>query len=575
MAKDGEEPGDEDRKELAALHSKLQGLRESVLEAADPNAKGSVASRLKALDEATSSLPSVTTTLQELADAAAALADKLKPIPRDDKPGHGQLSPPGVAPSLSDQIEQLAKSVAGLRQAFGEKPTGDQDSKQASQIWLVVAIVLVLLVSVLGWDIHQEARTLSQLSLYLRDNAVYLAGFAAVFGALSGVGAAEVDGRASGHSQVGGLFAHGLLRAGTSALATLTIIGGAQAVEAFTVGRGPQVVFIGSGTVHRYLFGEGTGGLELPATGHPFGPHSVRFWAFEGESDDGLNFTAFAYDHHSQDIRSRVPLVGMVSRKLVELKDNKLALVDGATTYLEDHLFSANKERDTFAVLPLFLDRKASWFVAPGAKAPKEGLPALAYQEGKYWMHAPGLAGETLKFHLPGAGSGTWSSAVDCQSAPTNPEKDSGYKSVLQAWNFSLDLRHIDTEPNEVHLALGDFAFPADDAHRDQWARVPCTSCAPRDLSLVVPVSEGKEAPEGALDAYVCLALQVVSRAQDRTGATNHLSDLVNFVGCDITIANPEDCTCKLTPKGEELRVKDVAVNPREMAIRATEPCPR
>jgi hypothetical protein len=510
------------------------------------------------------------------------------PAPATEVSGNrdAQTAPPatvgGTAPiggeNLTRQLEDLRKVLDGANtkhlatqlgsiaswlhdlNALLASPTSDGRSENARRLKLTPArwsfVVLgVLLVSAGLFQIASGGASFALVSRALTDNALAVLLAAAVIGGMAGATSAASEKQASGAHVVSAT----LRGAGAAILAGFTVLGGAKAVEHFAIGSGPQVVFVGSGTVHRYLFGNAQGALNISADGTPLGPQRVRFWAFEGESPVGVNLASSAYNHHTQrSTENRVPLIAMASGDVLERTGNHVKW-RGPTVgpYSSgEHYFrcltrNTDSKYDDFAIIPLFVDLEPEWYVSPPNLA--EGidkLPALCRGDGAGSPVTAYLPNgiQKAQFHIPGGQSGT-RGAVFYGGDPDGLLRSLGRDSaswhpvvVSNPAGFSLDLNQIKRQDGEVHVAIGNFALGTG---APDWKSVPCAACGKRDLTLLVPV-EQEDGTWRPLP-YVCLALQVLG--QKKLGEP--MEDFVDFDGCPARIPDPALCRCKLTRLGQ------------------------
>src|SRR6185436_10821818 len=91
----------------------------------------------------------------------------------------------------------------------------------------------------------------------------------------------------------------------------------------------------------------------------------------------GVNFTAYAYDHHSKRMHElRVPLIGMAAADV--LNDQGNGWTSNGEDYFRCEMRNSDPDYDDFAVIPIKPNLPPEWYVS-STEAVKglDHLPAL------------------------------------------------------------------------------------------------------------------------------------------------------------------------------------------------------
>jgi hypothetical protein len=381
--------------------------------------------------------------------------------------------------------------------------------------------------------------------------------FLALFAALSGALLREAARSATISTWLARGVNSGFRQAGPAVLAVLSIIGTLGLAGHFLFGsHTPQVMLIGSGTVHRFLFSH-PDGLALPM-GEPIGSRDLRFWALEGESHAGLDFSAYAYFHGAQHTEAAdIPIIGMASFHAFEVGDRVRPLLAN----IEAHLKTNNPNDRFFVLLPLLTNVPVTAYIHPSQGCNIEearfdflesdisGEPQSPRLDVR-WSPGQRIARQCdVSLFTGGRGSGTAqtqkpprsgdvpaaASSMESFVLPADPQFNKtplprGVHSLSLWANFSLDLSQLSSADPRYRrttlVATGNFAKGFDETQQakpprtGEWYRtfVPHLngSDTRRDLFLVVPVQTRPSAldpKEGArLPRNACLAISEIEK---------------------------------------------------------------
>jgi hypothetical protein len=468
------------------------------------------------------------------------------------------------APELIDRLEKIStsaesavKQVSALRTAMtGEVKKDDLPAyRKINNIFIIIfSIIIIISVFIV---MCLSSTTSGDVSQFILQHAASIIAASVIVGALSPLPTKLATETVLSKALLEA-FGDGVLRAGAGLVGALTAVGGAKAIDHYMVGSGPQVVLIGSGTVHRYLFGSAEGALGIPM-GRALGPHGVRFWGFEGQSGDGIRFAAYAYAHHGDEVNDdRLPVIGMVSSdlfftnpdtKTVEWKDKGLC-------YFTSRMDIVNPNSDDFVVVPLNVDIESNWYVSP-SKAADSLLPMgpMCLDAEKKNLLAPFSIGAPYTIYLPGKGTNLDSGSVS-SSTTTNESNnkcdDEEYKKgtttpINLVKNFSLSLPHIEVDDKVTKIAFGNFVEPGKD-----WRTIPCPGCDKRDLALLIAISG--EHDTWTTQENTCHALyHIMSVSNSKIG------DYISFSDCNQQKTNDNKCTCTVTDIGKRFLIRNAS----------------